>query len=140
MKIPLKRIFSDREIPDLKELWDSYIYRVIIRVLWPIVPICMEIFIRFLIKKAIVFPNQTILVLAFIVPASYLADYKSEISINIISMLCLFSTAPFFCSIVSNSLLIYWVGFILFIFFIVLFIILDFFATLKKHSIFIEQR
>ena len=136
----IKNILADRELEEVKELWNTFFYRIIIRVIWPIVPICLEIFIRVLINKQVTFPNQTVLVLAFILPSSYLPDFKTEISINLISMLCLIATVPFFCSIVSNQGIVFWMGFILFVFFLILFLLLDFLKTYKSYSKIIEQR
>ena len=135
----IKNIVSDWHIKQIKKIWHDFFYRVIIRILWPVIPISMEILIRLLIKSKIEFPNQTILIVAFIMPASYLPDFRSEISINLISMSCLLATIPFFCSIVTNHRIIYWTGFFLFIFFMLLFLLLDFFTTYRKHSSIIDK-
>ena len=134
-----KNIINDWHIKEIKNIWNNFFYRCIIRILWPLIPISMEFLVRFLIKVEIQFPNKTILVLAFIIPASYLPDFRGEISINLISMACLLATIPFFCSIISNDEIIYWVGFILFLFFILIFLILDFLTTYRKHSNIIEK-
>ncbi len=130
----IQRVKGDFVIPEIKELWRKLLYRVVIRIIWPIIPISMEVLIRALIIKPITFPNQTVLVLAFIVPSSYLPDFRGEISINLISMGCLLATVPFFCSIVADHRTIYWMGFALLLFFMLLFMILDLMTTLRKHS------
>jgi len=108
---------------EIKEIWNKFFYKIIIRILWPVFPIGMEIFIRGLLKMNIIFPNKSVLILTFIIPALYLPDYKDkgEISLTLLSMCCLLSATPFFCSIISQDRIIFWVGFTLLLFYIILF-------------------
>lgn len=119
---------------EIKKIKEDFYYKIIIRILWPIFPIGMEVLIRSLLGLEIIFPNKSILILAFIIPALYLPDYKSEISLTLLSMCCLLSAVPFFCSIIKQSKEIFWIGFILLLIYIFLFVFLDYFSYQKKYS------
>lgn len=119
---------------EIEKIKSEFIYKIIFRILWPIFPIGMEIAIRFLLELEIIFPNKSILVVTFIVPALYLPDYKDKISLTLLSMCCLLSATPFFCSIVSQKRLIFFVGLFLLLLYIILFTIFDYFSYRKKYS------
>lgn len=113
-------------------MWNELILRSITRLLWPLVPIGMEVALRFYVSGAIVFPNQSILVLAFILPAAYIADFKGEIPVNLISILSLIGTVPFMSSIVVDKPVVYWSGFSLYVFYLLLFLAIDVVTTYQR--------
>jgi hypothetical protein len=118
----------------LKSIRNAFLYKLIVRILWPIIPIAMEIIIRTLLKIDIVFPDKTILVLAFIIPALFLPDYKGEISLSLLGMCLLFSATPFFCSIVSEDRIIFWIGFFMLLFYIAVFVTLAYLSHRRECS------
>ena len=113
-------------------MWNELILRSITRLLWPIVPIGMELALRFYVTGSFEFPTQSILVLAFIIPAAYLTDFKGEVSVNLISILSLAGTVPFMSSVVVNKPIVYWSGFYLYLFYLALFLLIDIVTTYQK--------
>ncbi len=119
-------------------MWNELSLRVITRLLWPLIPISMEVAIRYLVAGNIVFPNQSILVLAFILPASYLTDFRGKVPIHLISMLCLIGTVPFVSSVLTSDPVVYWVGLYVFLIYAAAFLAVDVLLTYKKAKEAIE--
>lgn len=92
----------------------------------------MELALRFFMTGSFVFPNQSILVLAFVLPAAYLTDFRNKVSINLIGILCLIGTVPFMSSVVVNKPIVYWSGFYLYLSYLLLFLSIDIVATYQK--------
>lgn len=113
-------------------MWTEFILRSITRLLWPLVPIGMELALRFYVTDSLVFPNQSILVLAFIIPAAYITDFKGDVSVHLISILSLVGTVPFMSSVVVNKPIVYWSGFYLYAFYLALFLLIDAVTTYQK--------
>jgi hypothetical protein len=117
-----------------RKIKNEFSIKIIVRIIWPIIPIGMEILIQYLLQMHVSFPNKSFLVLDFIVPVSYLPDYKNEVYIHLLVMCCFISMIPFFCAIVSDAAYILWIGFYLLILFVVCFTVIDYFRYRQKIS------
>ena len=116
----------------MNPLWNGFLMRTITRLLWPLLSVGMEVVFRFYISDTIVFPNQSILVLAFILPAAYISDFKNEVPVNLIAMLSLIGTVPFMSAIAIDKPIVYWSGFSLYVFYLLLFLSIDVTKTYQR--------
>lgn len=110
----------------------SILNNVILRIIWPFFPIIVEMCVEFFTVQSLgfLFPNKSILIIALILPITYLPDYHNRIDNRVYLRIAMYCEIPslglFICYLFEKDVLQLWGGFVVLIATIIGFILLDY--------------
>ncbi len=119
---------------------NEFIERICIRLLLPFYPIFFECLIGLFLEKDIgfTFPNKSVIIIAMIMPISYLPDFFRNANRRSCLIIALFielpSTVAFVCYLFEGKIRILWFGLLILSISMIVFLILDYIIYRRNLS------